>query len=200
MTQDTLTMTIGGKAASSANSLDVCNPATGQVFAAVPDAGAAELEAAITAARSAFPAWRDTAWADRAAIVNRIGETIAANAAELAAMLTREQGKPAEQAQFEVMAAAQEVLNRNNSVTGWLTRAAELGLVDSQFNIAKLYETGEGGVRTDPIQAFKWYLIASRAGDGDAQAAVDRLRATLSTTDRGKARADADRFTVEPVA
>lgn len=107
MTQDTLTMTIGGKAASADNHLDVRNPATGQVFAAVPDAGAPELEAAITAARAAFPVWRDTPWADRAAIVNRIGETIAANAAELAAMLTREQGKPAEQAQFEVMAAAQ---------------------------------------------------------------------------------------------
>lgn len=122
MTKDTLTMTIGGKAASSANSLDVCNPATGQIFAAVPDAGAAELEAAITAARSAFPAWRDTAWADRAAIVNRIGETIAANAAELAAMLTREQGKPAEQAQFEVMAAAQ-----------WCQATATLTLPDREI-------------------------------------------------------------------
>ena len=122
MTHDTLTMTIGGKAASSANYLDVCNPATGQVFAAVPDAGAAELEAAITAARSAFPAWRDTAWADRAAIVNRIGETIAANAAELAAMLTREQGKPAEQAQFEVMAAAQ-----------WCQATATLTLPDREI-------------------------------------------------------------------
>lgn len=122
MTQDNLTMTIGGKAASSANSLDVCNPATGQVFAAVPDAGAAELEAAITAARSAFPAWRDTPWADRAAIVNRIGETIAANAAELAAMLTREQGKPAEQAQFEVMAAAQ-----------WCQATATLTLPDREI-------------------------------------------------------------------
>ena len=107
MTQDTLTLTIDGKAASSESRLDVRNPATGQVFAAVPDAGAAELEAAINAARAAFPAWRDTPWAERAAIVNRIGETIAANAAELSAMLTREQGKPAEQAQFEVMAAAQ---------------------------------------------------------------------------------------------
>jgi aldehyde dehydrogenase (NAD+) len=122
VTQDNLTMTIGGKAASSDNRLDVCNPATGQVFAAVPDAGVAELEAAIAAARDAFPAWRDTPWADRAAIVNRIGETIAANAAELAAMLTREQGKPAEQAQFEVMAAAQ-----------WCQATATLTLPDREI-------------------------------------------------------------------
>lgn len=122
MTQDTLTMTIGGKAASSESQLDVRNPATGQVFAAVPDAGAPELEAAIGAARDAFPGWRDTPWATRAAIVNRIGETIAANAGELAAMLTREQGKPAEQAQFEVMAAAQ-----------WCQAAATLTLPDREI-------------------------------------------------------------------
>ena len=82
----------------------------------------------------------------------------------------------------------------------WLTRAAEAGVVDSQFNIAKLYETGEGGVRTDPVEAFKWYLIASRAGDSVAEEAVTRLRGSLSVADRGKARADADRFTVEPVS
>ena len=122
MPQDTLTMTIDGKAASAERHLDVRNPATGRVFAAVPDAGAAELEAAIAAARNAFPAWRDTPWATRAAIVNRIGETIAANAAELAAMLTREQGKPAEQAQFEVMAAAQ-----------WCQATASLTLPDREI-------------------------------------------------------------------
>jgi aldehyde dehydrogenase (NAD+) len=115
-------MTIGGKAASADSRLDVRNPATGQVFAAVPDAGAAVLEAAIAAARDAFPAWRDTPWSDRAAIVNRIGETIAANAAELAAILTREQGKPAEQAQFEVMAAAQ-----------WCQATATLTLPDREI-------------------------------------------------------------------
>lgn len=89
--------------------------------------------------------------------------------------------------------------NSDQAVT-WLGRAAEGGMVDGQFNIARLYETGAGGVRPDPVLAFKWYLIASRAGDGEAQAAVDRLRGSLSAADRGRARAEADRFTVEPVA
>ena len=87
-----------------------------------------------------------------------------------------------------------------NEGMSWLKRAAEAGVVDSQFNIAKLYETGEGGIQADPVEAFKWYLVASRAGDGDAQAAVDRLRNVLPVADRGKARADADLITVEPVA
>ncbi len=82
----------------------------------------------------------------------------------------------------------------------WLRKAAERGLVDSQFNVAKLYETGDEGIAPDAVQAYKWYLIASRAGDGDAQAAVERLRGTLSAADRGQARADADKFTVEPLA
>ncbi|MGZ9098369.1 MAG: SEL1-like repeat protein [Brevundimonas sp.] len=90
-------------------------------------------------------------------------------------------------------------LNRTEALD-WLKRAAERGLVDSQYNVAKLYEVGDDGIASDPTEAYKWYLIAARAGDGDAQSAVERLRPTLAADDRGKARADADRFQVEPLA
>lgn len=60
MTNDDLSMTINGQAVNSQSSIEVINPATGTVIGSVPDAGAAELEAAITAARGAFPAWRNT--------------------------------------------------------------------------------------------------------------------------------------------
>lgn len=82
----------------------------------------------------------------------------------------------------------------------WLERAAEAGLVDSQYNVAKLYETGDVGISPDTTEAYKWYLIAARAGDGDAQSAVERLRDTVPAVDRGKARAEADSFQVEPLA
>ena len=82
----------------------------------------------------------------------------------------------------------------------WLKRAAELGLVDSQFNVAKLYETGDQGIQPDLTEAYKWYLIAARAGDGDAQSAVERLRASMPAAARRKARTDADSFEVEPLA
>jgi acyl-CoA reductase-like NAD-dependent aldehyde dehydrogenase len=104
---DRLLMTIDGKPVDTVARLNVRNPATGQVFASVPDAGQAQLDAAVEAARRAFPGWRDTPWSERQALVNQIGEQIAANSAELIALLTREQGKPTEQAQFEIMAAAQ---------------------------------------------------------------------------------------------
>jgi len=89
--------------------------------------------------------------------------------------------------------------NRAEALT-WLTRAAELGLVDSQYNVARLYESGDEGIAADPAQAYAWYLIAARAGDGDARAAADRLQASLSPADRDKGLADAERFTVEPLA
>jgi len=82
----------------------------------------------------------------------------------------------------------------------WLRRAAEAGLVDSQFNVAKLYESGDEGVQPDLPEAYKWYLIAARAGDGDAQTAVERLRTGLPASQRGAARAAADAFQVEPLA
>ena len=85
------------------------------------------------------------------------------------------------------------------SALTWLRRAADQGLVDSQYNVAKLYETGENGIGQDLSEAYKWYLIAARSGDGDAQASVERLKATVPTEVRGQARAEAERFQVEPL-
>lgn len=82
----------------------------------------------------------------------------------------------------------------------WLKRAAELGLVDSQFNVAKLYETGDQGIRPDLTEAYKWYLIAARAGDTDARSAVERLRASVPASVRARAGTEAENFAVEPLA
>ena len=48
-----------GRAASGTEALDVTNPATGEVLARVPLSSAADLDAAVRAARAALPAWRD---------------------------------------------------------------------------------------------------------------------------------------------
>ncbi len=82
----------------------------------------------------------------------------------------------------------------------WLTKAAERGLVDSQFNVAKLYETGDEAIQADPARAFKWYLIAARAGDGDARSAAERLAKTLPAATQTRVRAEVDKFQVEPLA
>ena len=79
----------------------------------------------------------------------------------------------------------------------WLTRAADRGLIDSQFNAAKIFEAGDEGVPADPAKALTWYMIAARGGDAQAEAAVDRLAPTVSTEALTRARARADGFTAE---
>ncbi len=89
--------------------------------------------------------------------------------------------------------------DRSEALT-WLLRAAERGLVDSQYNVGRLYETGDEGITPDQTQALKWYLVAARAGDGDAQAAAERVQATLPSSEQERARAEAARFAVQPLA
>jgi localization factor PodJL len=61
----------------------------------------------------------------------------------------------------------------------WFRRAADLGLVDSQYNLGRLYEEGFG-VAQNPAEAYKWYLIAAHAGDAESRASAQRLKAQLS--------------------
>lgn|GEM_PF-896499 len=82
---------------------------------------------------------------------------------------------------------------------GWLKRAAEAGRVDSQFNVARLYETGDTGVTKNTVEAFKWYMIAARRGDQQALASVQRLTPITDADTRRKAREAADAFTADPV-
>ncbi|MFM6853183.1 MAG: aldehyde dehydrogenase family protein [Sphingopyxis sp.] len=105
MTTD-YSMTIGGAAITTDRALPVLNPATCALFARAPNAGSAQLDAAVAAATAALPAWAATPWAERAAMVARIGAVITAHADVLVDLLTQEQGKPAPQARFEVESAA----------------------------------------------------------------------------------------------
>jgi localization factor PodJL len=66
--------------------------------------------------------------------------------------------------------------------------------------VARLYENGDEGIPPDRAQAFRWYLIAARAGDPQAQAAVDRLSPTIPAATRQTARAQAEAFALEPLA
>ncbi len=70
------------------------NPATGEKLAELPVAGPAEVESAIAAARAAQPAWAALAGAERARILRRAAEILRARNDELAALETRDTGKP----------------------------------------------------------------------------------------------------------
>jgi len=85
-----------------ASTFAVDNPATGRTLAQVANVSDAQTEAAIAAAQAAFPVWRARNAKERAAIMRRWYELMLANADDLAALMTLEQGKPLAEARGEV--------------------------------------------------------------------------------------------------
>ncbi len=96
------TLTIDGRAAATESAFDVVNPASGKSFASCPDATRAQLDEAMAAAERAFPAWAADEAARRQALI-ACADALAAKAAEIGRVLTREQGKPLPRAVEEVM-------------------------------------------------------------------------------------------------
>ncbi|THF67440.1 NAD-dependent succinate-semialdehyde dehydrogenase [Pseudothauera nasutitermitis] len=86
--------------------LAVEDPATGQCIGSVPDMGAAETRRAVQAADAAWGAWRRRSARERGGLLRRWFELIVAQAAELARLMTAEQGKPLAEARGEVLYAA----------------------------------------------------------------------------------------------
>ncbi|MGU7770102.1 NAD-dependent succinate-semialdehyde dehydrogenase [Burkholderia sp. MR1-5-21] len=86
--------------------LPVTNPSTGELIAHVPNMGAAETRAAIDAAHAAFASWRKTTAKERARLLRAWFELIMARQEDLAALMTREQGKPLAEARGEIAYAA----------------------------------------------------------------------------------------------
>jgi acyl-CoA reductase-like NAD-dependent aldehyde dehydrogenase len=98
-------MLINGRAVDGPATFDVFNPATGEVFAQCPKADKAVLEEAVAAAKAAFPAWSQRPIDERAALVMALSEGLEQRIEEFARLLTSEQGKPLDQARYEVMGA-----------------------------------------------------------------------------------------------
>ncbi len=71
----------------------VFNPSTGETLASAPVSTGAEVEAAVSAAQAAFPAWSETPAVDRARVLFRYRELLLHHFEELAALLSREHGK-----------------------------------------------------------------------------------------------------------
>jgi malonate-semialdehyde dehydrogenase (acetylating) / methylmalonate-semialdehyde dehydrogenase len=87
----------------------VFDPATGEQAAEVGLASVAEVDAAVAAAKAAFPAWRATSLSRRAEIMFRLRELIDANRKEIAAMVTAEHGKVLTDALGEVARGLENV-------------------------------------------------------------------------------------------
>jgi betaine-aldehyde dehydrogenase len=83
---------------------DVIDPSTEGVIARVPEGDARDVNAAVAAARRAFDAgpWRDVTAQARGRILFRLAEVVRANAAALAELETRNNGKPIAEAEADV--------------------------------------------------------------------------------------------------
>jgi succinate-semialdehyde dehydrogenase / glutarate-semialdehyde dehydrogenase len=97
------------KAAEGGETFEVTNPSTGEVLAVLPDCGVPEARRAIAAAAEAQVAWAAKTGKERAAILRQLYELMVANADDLAAIMTAEQGKPLAEARGEVLYGASYV-------------------------------------------------------------------------------------------
>jgi len=88
---------VNGKWAPSAGdgSIDVVNPSNEAVIGSVPDGTAADVDAAVAAAKAAFPEWSGRSLEDRLGFIEKLGAGLAARAEEIGALISSEVGMPA---------------------------------------------------------------------------------------------------------
>ena len=115
-------MTIGGETVTADSYVDIRNPAnTEEVVGQMPVASKEHLDKAVAAAAKAFESWKHSSDEERAGAVGAIAQVCTDNAAELAELLTKEQGKPLGGlgSNFELGGAA-----------GWAGYTSSIGLED----------------------------------------------------------------------
>lgn len=96
------TMLIDGKQVVAEESFDVINPATEEIIAHVPEASRAQLDAAVAAAKAAFPAWSARPISERQEFVTAIGKCLEDYREEFSRLITLEQGKSRAGSDFEI--------------------------------------------------------------------------------------------------
>ncbi|HEV2131477.1 MAG TPA: aldehyde dehydrogenase family protein, partial [Longimicrobiaceae bacterium] len=102
---------IGGRwvSASSSASLPVTNPATGEQLGRVPLSTAQDVDAAVSAARDAFPEWRRTPAPQRVQVLFRLKALLEQHLDEIAVLLTRDHGKTRSEAAAEIRRGIENV-------------------------------------------------------------------------------------------
>ncbi|KVQ17459.1 2-hydroxymuconic semialdehyde dehydrogenase [Burkholderia ubonensis] len=102
---------IDGREVESRDTFTTLNPATGEVIADVASGGEAEVDAAVRAAKAAFPKWANTPAKERAKLMRRLGELIERNVPALAALETQDTGLPIAQTSKQLIPRASENFN-----------------------------------------------------------------------------------------
>lgn len=162
----TLQNTIGNKQTAAHNGawLDVMNPATGELFARCPDSDQTDIEAAVIAARKAFPSWSRLSNSERANWLNKLADALEQNIDDFAFAETNNAGKPlalsrdiempraVENLRFFAAAASQYSSESHHGQAGWnVTTHSPLGIVGciSPWNL--------------PLYLFTWKIAPALA-------------------------------------
>ena len=102
---------IDGRPVEGGDYFETVNPATQEVLAEVARGGAAEVDAAVAAAKAAFPAWAGLPAPERARLMHRLGDLITAHVPALSEAETRDTGQVIAQTRKQLVPRAR--LNPN---------------------------------------------------------------------------------------
>ena len=145
------------------------NPATGELFAKVQQAGAAETELAISAAHGAYKAWAATPVSARESIFFRAADVLAAKTKEIVDVLIQESGSIAGKAGFEVgfcfdlLRTAAAEMRRSPGETMPLTAPGQFGFTVRQpLGVI----AGIAPFNAPFLLAMKKVVLALAAGNG----------------------------------
>lgn len=157
---------LGGEfvAAVGGGTLEVFEPATGEVYTRLPDSDHADVEVAVAAAQRAFPAWSQTPPAERSRLLRRVGALIRENLEQLARAESIDTGKPLSLARtLDVPRAAQNFEFFADAATQWATECH----VDGQFlNYTTRAPLGVVGCLSPwnlPLYLFTWKVAPALA-------------------------------------
>jgi acyl-CoA reductase-like NAD-dependent aldehyde dehydrogenase len=161
---------INGKAVNAPKTFDVFNPATGAPFASVAAGDLSHLDAAVAAARAAFPSWSSTPDVERQSLLHAIGDALEKNMPALMQLVTKETGKPLNG--LNGVGAGMEV----GGAVAWTHATAELTLPveiiqDNEEARVEVHRKPRGVVGSItpwnwPLMIAIWHVIpALRAGN-----------------------------------
>lgn len=160
-------MTIGGRKVAGQERFAVINPATGALVGHAPNATAEDLDAAVAAAKAAYPSWSALPDGQRQAACAALAGKLADHAEEIARLLTLEQGKP-----LAGMGSRYEM----GGAQAWAGHAASLSLPvkvlqDDATGRVELHRKSLGVVGSItpwnwPVMIAIWHIVpALRAGN-----------------------------------
>jgi aminomuconate-semialdehyde/2-hydroxymuconate-6-semialdehyde dehydrogenase len=162
----TISNFIGGEAVGPASGAYLPNiePATGQVYSRVPDSDERDIQTAVDAARSAFPAWSATLPQERSRILLRIAELIEENLEQLARAESIDSGKPISLAR--TMDIPRAAANFRFFATAILHTRSELHESGSALNYTLRRPRGIAGLISPwnlPLYLFTWKIAPALA-------------------------------------